>query len=497
MSDAPRPPVPDGPYVVAGLGQAGLAAIAALRRARPEARVIAWDASASAVVRHRARQLRRRGVESVVARPIGEALDRAGERALVVRSPGIARDAPPLREARAHGCQVLDELEIGWRLHRQPCIGITGTNGKGTTATLTAGLLRSRGLSVAVAGNFAHGPALSDGGNSGADCIVCEASSFQLELSDAFLPDIAVFTNLTPTHMHRHRSGARYATVKARMFVRQRRPAAVSVINIDDPFGRQLAAYLRSLGGTVIGYGSDPLADVRLVGSSWDERHSDVELIAHGRRASARVALIGRHNVMNAVAAIATVGACGIDLVDACDGIGSLAGPPARLQRVDADLPFGIFVDYAHTRDGVVSVLGTLREIADRRPGARLLVLTGPLPLDEGLDAGAWLTPVVAEFADTVTVTTGHISRVVDCAQVVAMARMRKAGGVTKAILDREAAIGDIVCSARTGDVVLILSRGDLREMKIDQAGSRVEFDDVASIRRACDRRARGVRSCR
>ena len=492
-----RPELPEGSTVVAGLGKSGMAAIGGISAARPAGHIVAWDASSLGHVRDRARRLRRRGIETVVGMPIDAALDIAGTAAFVVRSPGIPWDAPPLLASAARGLPVFDELEVGWRLYRQPWIGITGTDGKGTTATFTAALLRRRISEVAVVGNYSHGPAASDARNAEAELIVCEVSSFQLECADAFLPEVAVLTNLTRTHIRRHGACRRYAATKARMFVRGHRPAPVSVINIDDPFGASLARHLRSLGGRVVSFGSDASADVRLLKCAWDAHGTAVVISAGGRRASAHVRLTGRHNAMNAVAAIATVGVHGIDLDEACAVIGTIDGPPARSQRIELGAPFDVFIDYAHTREGIIAVLTSLRTIVNSRPGARLLALTGPLVLDEGSDDPLWATPIVGEYADAVIVTTGHLSSMVTGPPIVVMAEMRRAGGVSEVILDRRSAIRQLVDTARPGDVLLVLARGDLSVIQADRAGTFVAFDDAAAVRDAYGQGDRTAQACR
>ncbi len=147
-----RPPLTRGPYLVAGLGRAGQAAVAALRTNEAAERVIAWDAADAGGVRAIARGMRRQGVEVVLGGDGSAALDAAGSRATVIKSPGIDARKHIFRAARERGMEVFDELELGWRVSRGPIVGVTGTNGKSTTAKLVAAVLEAAGKPAPVVG---------------------------------------------------------------------------------------------------------------------------------------------------------------------------------------------------------------------------------------------------------------------------------------------------------------------------------------------------------
>ena len=124
------PPVPRGSYLVVGLGRAGSAAADALIAMPDAVRVLAWDGSHAGPARQVARGLRRHGVKVWLGGDGIAALEAAGSGAIVIKSPGIYFDVPILERARSLGLQVLDELELGWRLSERPIVGVTGTNGK-------------------------------------------------------------------------------------------------------------------------------------------------------------------------------------------------------------------------------------------------------------------------------------------------------------------------------------------------------------------------------
>jgi UDP-N-acetylmuramoylalanine--D-glutamate ligase len=208
----PRPPIPEGPYLIVGLARSGIAAALALR-ARG-ARVVGVDRGTPS----EARALAARGVELHLQ---GDGLAQLGAVRTVIKSPGVPAQAPVVAAARAAGQAVLGELELAWRLLANEFIAVTGTNGKTTTVHWIGHIHREAGLPVAVAGNV--GDALSGlVGRVAPDVtIVCEASSFQLEDTLAFAPEAAVLLNITPDHLDRHGTLAAYRDAKLRIFARQ------------------------------------------------------------------------------------------------------------------------------------------------------------------------------------------------------------------------------------------------------------------------------------
>src|SRR6202012_6040012 len=196
-----RPPLPGGPYLVVGLARSGVSAALVLRARGEE--VIGCDAGSRDIpaLDRAARRLSQAGVE-VHLDASGDAL--AARAGTLIKSPGVPHNAPVVAAARARGVPVLGELERGWRLLENEFIAVTGTNGKTTTTEWIGHIHREAALPVAVAGNV--GAALSSlvGRVSGETTVVCEASSFQLEDTVAFAPDVAVLLNLEPDHLDRH-----------------------------------------------------------------------------------------------------------------------------------------------------------------------------------------------------------------------------------------------------------------------------------------------------
>jgi UDP-N-acetylmuramoylalanine--D-glutamate ligase len=254
-STKPRPPLPAGPYLVVGLARSGVAAALALAARGEE--VIGSDAGASTdpQLSEAARRLSDAGVE-VHLDASGDAL--AARAGTLIKSPGVRQNAPAVRAARDRSVPVLGELELAWRLLSNQFIAVTGTNGKTTTTEWIGHIHREAGLPVAVAGNV--GTALSSLiGDLGDDTtVVCEASSFQLEDSDAFAPEAAVLLNLAPDHLDRHATYDYYVKAKLRVFANQGNDdIAVAPARIEN---------LERLGGTgcakQIRFGDTPDADL-------------------------------------------------------------------------------------------------------------------------------------------------------------------------------------------------------------------------------------------
>ena len=153
---------------------------------------------------------------------------------LIVVSPGVPVDAPPLVHARSLGESVIGEIELAAQFLSGPVIAITGSNGKTTTTTLMGEIMAASAFPVLVGGNIGT-PAISLAERAKSETvIVLEVSSFQLETIQTFRPKIAVVLNVTPDHLDRHRTFEIYADAKARIFENQQ-ASDFAVLNADDP----------------------------------------------------------------------------------------------------------------------------------------------------------------------------------------------------------------------------------------------------------------------
>ncbi len=213
---------------VVGLARSGFAACALL--AERGARVVGTDRSPAGELRVDLAELARRGVRLETG---GHSERSFLETDLIVISPGVNSGLPLLTRARSRGIPVWGEVELAYRVTAAPFIGVTGTKGKGTTATLLGEILRQAGKNAVVAGNIGRAlcdvvPALSR-----ETWVVAELSSFQLEEIVMFRPRIAVLLNLAPDHLDRYPDVETYYAAKKRLFENQT-PEDLVVLNGDD-----------------------------------------------------------------------------------------------------------------------------------------------------------------------------------------------------------------------------------------------------------------------
>jgi UDP-N-acetylmuramoylalanine--D-glutamate ligase len=333
----PRPPLPEGPFLVVGLARSGQAA-ARMLAARGES-VRGVDSSHP----DGAAGLGGVGVEVVLDTDGLAQLDRIRT---VVKSPGVPREAPVIAAALERGLDVVGELELAWRAIPNRFLAVTGTNGKTTTVELLGHLYRTAAEPVAVAGNV--GTPLSSLAaelDPGAT-VVCEASSFQLEDSSRFAPECAVFLNLAPDHLDRHAGLDAYLAAKLRIFANQGNDD-LAVYNADEPAlaGVDLGGCARRISfSTSMPSPSrvreesdrDPAASgrgIRPHGDVWLHAgtvfHDGEPLIAVDE-----LGLLGEHNVANAMAAAAAALSLGLDRDAVREGLRSFAGVPHRLEQV-------------------------------------------------------------------------------------------------------------------------------------------------------------------
>jgi len=310
----PRPPLPPGPFLVVGLARSGVAAALALRERGEQ--VAGCDAGR--VPGEALERLRAAGVE---ARAGTEGLELLAGARTVVKSPGVPKEAVVIATARERGVPVLGELEIGWRmLAEEEFVAVTGSNGKTTTVELIGRIHREAGLPVSVAGNVGTALTSLPGALAPGTTVVCEASSFQLEDTEAFAPDAAVLLNLAEDHLDRHGTFDAYRAAKLELFARQP-DEAVAVA--------PLGLGVEDLGGCArrVCFGSG-------AGAELSERAG--RLWWHERRLLAveEVRLRGVHNLQNAMAAAAVTLARGIDPEAVCAGLRGFEGLAHRLEEV-------------------------------------------------------------------------------------------------------------------------------------------------------------------
>ena len=366
-------------------------------------------------------------------------------------------------------------------------LGVTGTNGKTTTAYLLEAGLRAAGRSTALLGTVVTRigdqevsstrttPEATDlhalfavMRERGVDAVAMEVSSHALSLGrvDGVRFDTCVFTNLSQDHLDFHASMQEYEAAKASLFVPER--TARAVVCTDDAAGRRLAA--------------STTVPVQTYGAAADWHADDVELRPDGSsfrlvgprvEEPASVRLPGAFNVSNALGALACLVSAGIDAADAADGIALLAGVPGRMERVDEGQPFSVLVDYAHTPEAVRVLLATVREVT----AGRVLVVLGC-----GGDRDRSKRPLMGAAAVAgadVAVLTSDNPRSED--PMAILAEMAAPGAVLEP--DRRAAIELAVRQALPGDTVVVAGKG--HESGQDVGGVVTPFDDREVVRQA------------
>ena len=290
---------------------------------------------------------------------------------LVVVSPGIPPAAPVLRALRERGIRWISEPEFAVRFYSGSLIAVTGTNGKTTTAALTAHLLAEGGVVVGLGGNIGGGlgPAASELAllDPQPDWVVLEVSSFQLADIDTFQPDIGVLTNLAPDHQDRYADLASYYADKSRIFDNAV-PESRWVLNRDQPEVAELAGdvvgerYWFGLEGN--GFRGGYLRDGVL---TLDVGSGPVALLAPGE-----MQLLGRHNVANALTASVTAALAGASVEAIRTGLRSFRALPHRLEPVGQ-------------RDGVLWVNDSKATNVAAARSAVLSLLPAPMQTGEGL----------------------------------------------------------------------------------------------------------------
>jgi len=342
----PRPPLPPGPYLVVGLARSGVAAALALRALGHEVIGVDSGSGQDERLQSAAGRLSQAGVEVHLDASGDVFAARAGT---LIKSPGVPQQAPAVVAARERRLPVLGELELAWRLLDNEFLAVTGTNGKTTTTEWIGHIHREAGVLVAVAGNVGT-PLSSLVGELGAEVtIVCEASSFQLEDTEVFSPEVAVLLNLSPDHLDRHPSYEDYVAAKLRVFVNQ---GNYDVAVIPDDLG------IEDIGGCArqVLFGTGPEAELAdRAGYLWWDGQPLLPV--------SELALPGEHNRQNAAAAAAVCLARGLEPGAVAAGLRTFTGVPHRLELVAVENGVAYVNDSKATN--VASTIVALRTYAE------------------------------------------------------------------------------------------------------------------------------------
>ncbi len=391
------------------------------------------------------------------------------------------------------------------RLHGDPTatlrtIGITGTNGKTTSAYLVRALLQAAreptgllGTVTSIIGGAEHAVARTTPEAidlqatfaamlaAGDTHCVMEVSSHALALAraDAIHWAAAIFTNLTQDHLDFHPTMDDYFAAKCGLF-REGRPQ-LAVVNIDDPYGARLAEELRKAGAD----GPAQLITVGIDSPDPDLRATEIQSGFDGSTFVAgglalRSPLPGRFNVMNVLGAVAAVRALGVDDATIVAALPEAGRVPGRFEPVEAGQDFAVLIDYAHTPDSLENVLIAARPLAQ----SRLLCVFG---CGGERDRGKrpQMGEISARLADH-TIVTSDNPRSEDPDAIVdeILTGIADRGEHVEAIVDRHAAIERAVALAGPGDVVVIAGKGHEQGQEFER-GRKLPFDDVGVAREA------------
>jgi UDP-N-acetylmuramoyl-L-alanyl-D-glutamate--2,6-diaminopimelate ligase len=405
-----------------------------------------------------------------------------------------------------HGRRALARLSANFYkrpAERLAITGITGTNGKSTTAFLLEAILNAAGRKSALVGTIEYHVAgkvlpaphttpealdlnrlLAEALGHGATEVVMETSSHALAQQRVYgIPfDVAVFTNLTRDHLDYHHTMEEYFASKQILFEGCGTDAPrVAVLNIDDEYGVKLARVSKKHGSRVLSYGL----------TKGDFHAEKVDITPRGTRfdlATPKATiplfspLIGKVNVYNILAAAGAAYARDCRSEEIAQGVGALSRVPGRFERVDCKQPFTVIVDYAHTDDALRNLTALAREFVEQAgQKGRVITVFGC-----GGDRDRAKRPLMGEAAgrgsDFVVLTSDN-PRSEDPLAIIndAMVGLQRSGAKHQTVPDRKAAVALAIREAGPGDIVMIAGKGH-ENVQVTREGS-IPFSDVEVAR--------------
>jgi UDP-N-acetylmuramoyl-L-alanyl-D-glutamate--2,6-diaminopimelate ligase len=399
-----------------------------------------------------------------------------------------------------HGRRALAQASASFFGHPERQLattGITGTNGKTTTAFLVEALLNAAARSTVLVGTIEYHVAgevrpslhttpesrdlfelMAEGVSRGATELVTEVSSHALDQGRAtgVKFDVAVFTNLTRDHLDYHGTMQKYFAAKRLLFDGTLYPAPrVAILNAHDPGSEELAVAAREAGAEVRTYGMGR-GDWRTSNYTLTPSGAVLDLETPAGSAKVTSRLAGEVNVLNLLAALTAAHARGVAFADLVEFVPRLQPVPGRFQSVDAGQPFSVIVDYAHTDDALRNLTLLARQMT-ARSGGRVLTLFGC-----GGDRDRTKRPrmgLAAGKGSDFVVATSDNPRTEDPLAILAEIEpgLKESGVRYTVEPDRAAAIRLALHEAKPGDVVLIAGKGHEKEQIL--ADRTVPFDDA------------------
>jgi UDP-N-acetylmuramoyl-L-alanyl-D-glutamate--2,6-diaminopimelate ligase len=422
----------------------------------------------------------------------------SGAVAVVVTEP-VSVDVPMLRVSDARS--VMGPLAAAIHGHPSreiPIVGVTGTNGKTTVTHMVEHILSTAGRLPGLVGTIHTRvgqdaiPALHTTPEAtdfqrllrqmidrGADAVAVEVSSHALALHrvDATWFEVVAFTNLSQDHLDFHLDMESYFAAKASLFDPER--ARHGVVWVDDPWGERLARSTR-LPLTTVGAEGD--VKVRVVAADLTRTTIDLDLESGPR--TVRVPMAGAFNAENAAMAATICRRLDVEEDLILAALESLPGVPGRFELVSEADPIGVFVDFAHTPDGISEVISTIRQLVS----GRVIAVVGA-----GGDRDRDKRPLMgaaAAAADVVVVTSDNPRSEDPDAIIEAVMQGIHGSAEVIRLVDRREAISVAIARAMDGDAVVILGKGHERGQEI--AGFKHPFDDRIEARAALEARRSG-----
>src|SRR6185369_4541465 len=356
--------------------------------------------------------------------------------------------------------------------------GITGTNGKTTCAYLIAAIPEAAGEPVAMTGTVEYrlGNDKKKAGRTTPEApdmqrllrqavslacksavMECSSQAMDFHRCDELHYEVAVFTNLTRDHLDYHKTMENYWYAKQRLFDGRlgTRPRN-SVINMDDPYGRELAASLEKDGLRVIRYAVKGDADIVARDPQYSLNGMRFRLSTPAGEREFQSPLVGPPHVYNTLAAVASGLALGYSLDVITAALEKCTGAPGRFERVVHDGDFSVVVDYAHSDDALLNVLRTAREVVK----GKIITVFG-CGGDRDRTKRAPMGEAAGSLSDVVILTSDN-PRTEDPEQILCDAEegIQKTGKPYRKIADRTEAINQAISEARDGDLVLIAGKG-------------------------------------
>ena len=387
-------------------------------------------------------------------------------------------------------------------------VGVTGTNGKTTFTYLLESIAQKMGWKVGVIGTVnyrfpvpnTHELEILSAPNTtpnaleinrilnlfierNVDLAIMEVSSHALALGrvSGIEFDGAIFTNLTQDHLDFHLNMESYFLSKLKLFKgmtdipKKNKLKKFSVVNLDDSYGQRI---IDSAKTSVITYGEKISSGLRLLNFSLSSTGTQIDLSWMNQSISLPIKLVGKHNVYNALAVIATAFALGIPDDKIWDGLKEIKIIPGRLESIDCGQTFSVFVDYAHTEDALRNVLNALKPLTKNR-----LITVFGCGGDRDRSKRPLMGQTAVELSDWVIITSDN-PRSEDAKKIaldIEVGIHRVGNQSYEVILDRAEAIQKALKMAKKNDTVLIAGKG--HETYQIYANETIHFDDREVIR--------------